>query len=80
MLTDPQCKLGYPESQLEIEMSPDELKKFFSWMRGQTFSSCDGRMYNHETKEYEETGCGPHGYVYYPEDVYRFLYGWKVVD
>jgi hypothetical protein len=77
----PICKLGYPDSQLrKIFKSDETYKRFFSWMRGQTFSSCDGTSYNHEKKALEPTNCGPHGYVYYASDVNRFIEGRPVID
>jgi hypothetical protein len=76
----PDCVLGYPEYQLE-EILGDRIEEFGRWMRGQTFSGCDARSYNHETKEYEPSGCDiPHGFVYYQSDVRRFLAGLPVID
>lgn len=74
----PECRVGYTVEQLERILG-DRIKEFYIWMRGQTFSSCDDRIYNHSTKEYEP-GCGPHGFVYYPWDVQRFLDGSPIVD
>ena len=76
----PICKYGYPHSQLVDVFSPELLKEFFSWMRGQTFSSCDGQEYSHVEKKMVPTNCGPHGWVYYTDDVRRFLEGKPVID
>lgn len=76
----PICKLGYPESQLRDMFSNEQMKDFFNWMRGQTFSVCDGSFYDHREKRSKPTGCGPHGYVYYPWDVEKFLDGSPIVD
>lgn len=78
-LPQPECILGYPDGQLH-ELLGSRYDEFWKWMRGQTFTSCDGRAYDHETKEYRETGCGPHGFVVYYHDVKRFLEGLPVID
>lgn len=75
----PDCQLGYTTEQLESILR-DRLKEFNTWMVGQTIALCDGRSYNHNTKEYEDTGCGPHGLVVYSWDLSRFLDGRAVVD
>jgi hypothetical protein len=79
-LPPPICQQGYPHSQLVEIFGPEKIKTFFHWMRGQTFSECDGQRYVHETKSYEPTGCGPHGFVYYSWDVQRFLDGRPIID
>lgn len=78
-LPAPECKLGYPATQLEglLGLRMNELNE---WMIGQTFTSCDGRQYNYKLGKYEPTGCGPHGYVYYSHDVKKFLAGLPVTD
>lgn len=52
------------------------------WMVGQTLTTCDGRRYNHETKEYEPTECAehPHGVILFPWDVERYIRGLPVID
>lgn len=79
-LPAPICKFGYPHSQLEEIFSVLKLKAFFHWMRGQTFSSCDGRIFNAAENRMEASNCGPHGYVYYQSDVQRFVAGLPVID
>lgn len=79
-LDAPICRFGYPHSQLVELLEEDQLKTFFRWMIGQTFTECDGRLYNYETKRMEPSGCGPHGFVYYEWDVQRFLAGLSVID
>jgi hypothetical protein len=75
----PECQLGYPESQLK-EILGDRLEDFNLWMRGQTIAGCDGRRYDHDKKEYQPTGCGPHGYVIYSWDLERYLAGGFPID
>jgi hypothetical protein len=75
----PECELGYTEEQLERILG-DRLPDFYRWMVGQTFTGCNGMRYNYLTGEYEPTGCGPHGFVYYAHDVNRFLSGLPVID
>jgi hypothetical protein len=43
---------------------------------------CEGRRYNHETKEYEPDDCAanPHGTVIYYHDVARFLRAGPIID
>lgn len=76
-MVDPQatCELGFTREDLDKIFGTGELdyKDFWFWMRGQTGSVCDGRLYNHETDEYEETGCGPHGRIVYAWDLHRYL-------
>lgn len=69
------CEYGYSWSFLEETMDPDTFKKFSHWMRGQTCTICDGRLYNHEKKQYEPSACAnnPHEGVAYSWDVHRFL-------
>jgi hypothetical protein len=76
----PECQLGYTKKQISEIFTFDE-SLFRRWMRGQTVSVCEGRSYNHDTQEYEES-CGgvAHGIVYYPWDVQRFIDGLPVVD
>lgn len=78
-LPKPECELGYPVTQLASVLG-DRFKEFGQWMYGQTMALCDGRSYNHEKREYEETGCGPHGTICYAWDVERFLAGRPIVD
>lgn len=78
-LPRPECKYGYTSQQIATIMGP-RLREFRSWMSGQTISVCDGRTYNHSTKEYEPGGCGPHGNVIYSWDVESFLLNRPVTD
>lgn len=74
------CGQGYPRSQLIAIIPTDELERFDAWMDGQTMSICDGRRYNHVAREYENTGCGPHGPVVYRHDLQRFLDRLPIID
>lgn len=56
------------------------MSRFKEWMRGQTMGICDGRLYNHGKREYEGTGCGPHGVVAYASDLNAFLHGQPPLD
>lgn len=78
-LMDPECTMGYTEEQVTRIMGA-RLYDFRRWMEGQTEAICDGREWNYETNEYEPTGCGPHGFITYRQDVERFLLGLPVVD
>jgi len=76
----PDCESGYTYNQL-LEILGDDLPNFNQWMRGQTMALCEGRRYNHETKEYTPK-CGgvAHGGVVYPWDLARYLDGLPVID
>lgn len=80
MLLEPECNWGYTTSQLE-EILGDRFEEFGKFMVGQTMTLCEGRKYNHETKEYEES-CGgvAHGGVVYPWDLDNFLRGGPILD
>jgi hypothetical protein len=76
---EPACQMGFTRNQV-TELMGDQLPEFNQWMRGQTISICDGRLYNYATEQYDSS-CGvPHGPVFYPHDVQRFLEGQPVVD
>lgn len=78
-LPKPECILGYPEIQVERILGR-QMSRFKEWMRGQTMGICDGRLYNHGKREYEGTGCGPHGVVAYASDLNAFLHGQPPLD
>lgn len=82
MIPEPECESGYTPAQVE-EIMGDRLEEFNKWMYGQTGSICEGRKYNHGTKEYE-TACGgiAHGMIVYSWDLKRFLgiYGQEAKD
>lgn len=81
MIEDGLCRLGYPQEQIERILGVSRLAPFHNWMYGQTQAICDGRRYNHETKQYEDTECGqPHGIVTYEWDFRRYLQGGEVID
>lgn len=72
VLPVPECSSGYTSSQVEQIMG-DRYEEFLKWMEYQTRSLCDGRKFNHETREYE-VDCGvAHGGITYAYDVQRFL-------
>ncbi len=81
-LPTPDCESGYTKTQLDQILRNRRMElEFTAWMGGQTQSLCEGRKYNHETKEYEEA-CGgvAHGSVVYPWDLQRFLDGFPIID
>lgn len=80
ILPTPDCELGFSQRQLEDVFPPEKFKEFIYWMRGQTSAICDGKTYDPQLKCSLPSGCGPHGYVYYPWDVERFLDGRPIVD
>lgn len=74
-LPEPECESGYSYRQiLDIFNDEAELSAFHKWMYGQTQSLCEGRRYNHETREYE-VSCGgvAHGGITYAYDLHRYL-------
>lgn len=80
-MTNPSCPQGYNHDDL-VAILGYQIEEFWQWMIGQTVSLCDGREYNHETKEYRATVCAeaPHGLVVYASDLERFLRGMPVID
>lgn len=78
-LEAPECELGYPLRQLQRVLGI-KYPQFSKWFAGQTGAICDGRKYSYERKEYEPTGCGPHGMVVYTHDLRNFLQGGRVLD
>lgn len=76
---EPECELGYTRAQLKQMIA--NMDDFDEWMRGQTQAICEGRSFNHDTREYE-TACGgvSHGVVTYRSDVNRYLAGARAVD
>jgi hypothetical protein len=73
-LPKPECKLGYTEDQI-VDIFPDQEKrnKFYKWMSGQTCAICNREFYDYDRDEYYDSGCGPHGTIYYTQDVQRFI-------
>lgn len=69
----PECEGGFTERQV-TEIMGDRIEEFWRWMSGQTMMLCEGRSYNHERREYEES-CGgvAHGPITYSWDLKRFL-------
>lgn len=77
---DQPCGLGLPSEHLRQVLSAGQFKSLNAYLVGQTIGICDGRRYNHDTEEYEPTGCGPHGTVVYRRDVQRWIDGLPVDD
>lgn len=80
-LPPPKCRLGYPREQV-AEILGDRAAEFHRYMTGQTVGVCEGRLYNHETSEYQPTECAdnPHGVVVYGVDIKAFLEGRPPLD
>lgn len=79
-LPTPDCASGFTISQIDTILGARR-SEFTAWMSGQTQALCEGRRYNHETKEYEEACDGiAHGPVVYPWDLKRFLDGRPIID
>ena len=72
-LVEPECRLGYPLEQVK-KIVGDNWPDFDEWIRGQTCGVCDGQLYDHQTKSYVPTLCGPHGVVVYPYDLKHFVF------
>lgn len=74
-LPTPACEWGYTGQQIDEIFGVDgpQREAFDNWMSGQTRMLCEGRRYNHETKEHEEA-CGGvrHGGITYTWDVVRY--------
>lgn len=75
----PACQHGYTREQVE-QIVAERFDEFATWSRGMTAAICDGRRYDHEAKEYQPTGCGPHGVVVYPWDIAQFIKGRDPLD
>jgi hypothetical protein len=71
-LPEPECKMGYTQHQLK-QILGDRLADFDNWMRGQTVALCNGRVYDHDEREYKPSDCGPHGWITYAHDLRRYL-------
>lgn len=72
IIPDPPCWLGYPRDAVE-QILAEDIERYDAWMRGQTVGICDGTKYDYDRREYERTGCGPHGVVVYAHDLERYL-------
>jgi hypothetical protein len=72
------CQLGVTQAELR-EILGDRYDPFLGWMHGQTMAICEGRQFNYETRQYEPSGCGPHGLVAYRWDLEKFLQGGEAV-
>jgi hypothetical protein len=81
----PSCPWGYSRSDLERYFGASEetpTHPLWKQLRGQTGSICDGRRYNHDTKEYEPSECNknPYGFIAYTHDVLEWVEGEPVSD
>lgn len=78
-LPEPECESGYTERQVREIVGDDWLEEFYYRTRYETKTLCEGRRYNHDTREYEPS-CGPHGVVVHEVDVVAFLLGRPPLD
>lgn len=78
------CPLGFTRQDLEREFGArtGEPHPLWNQLKGQTGVICDGRAYNHATRQYEPTECAdhPHGYISYVGDVAEWVKGQPVGD
>ena len=74
----PACEAGYTEAQ--VRELVEDFDDFMDWMRGQTYALCDGRRFNHDTREWEPACDVGHGSVFYVTDVERYLRKLPIVD
>jgi hypothetical protein len=67
------CPGGCTEDDL-IQMGID-LNHFLNWMKGKTYSRCDGVKYDPMTKKYNPSECNknPHGKYFYVWNVSKYL-------
>jgi len=80
-IPEPECRWGYPWSQLELFLGEASLRSLEHFMRGQTQVLCNGLQWNRDTESYDEA-CGgiAHGAVVYSWDFERWLQGRTAID
>lgn len=73
------CCLGYTNEQIDhlFGTAGAVRHNLNQFLEGSTGGVCDGRRWNPEMHEYEDTLCGPHGCTTYGTDLRRFLAGFK---
>lgn len=80
----PSCPYGFTRDDLERYFGAKEGEPHPLWtqLRGQTQMICEGRLYNHDTREYTPSACAgtPHGTVAYVHDVQEWYEGRPVSD
>lgn len=80
----PDCQHGYSYAYLEQNLTQGQLESFRRFMDGQTIMLCDGKRYNHDSREYEPSDCGlrgeAHGSVAYSHDFLRWTLRLPVID
>lgn len=72
LLPEADCKSGISEDLLREHLGEIRWAKFTKWIYGQTIALCE----RGDSKPCET----PHGMVYYPWDIRRFLMGYEVID
>lgn len=80
-LPRPKCKLGFTTGQIGKIMG-DRTDEFLDWMSdGLTMKGlCTGYEFDPDAGKDRMNGCGPHGNIFYLQDVKEFLSGGPVLD
>lgn len=80
----PSCPSGYTREDLERYFGAKQGEDHSLWrqLHGQTGLICEGRRFNHDTREYEPTECAehPHGFISYVSDAQEWYEGRPVSD
>jgi len=79
-LGNPDCIYGYSWNGLKDRLPSDRFNALRQWMVGQTVAICDGRSYDHVSREYSDTNCGPHGPVVYSHDLQGWTLAAPIID
>lgn len=79
MFPEPDCDRGYSFDLLSETLGAERFAELMDWMNGQTMMLCEGRRYDHDTREYYATH-DAHGPVVYAWDVSNFLRGGPIWD
>lgn len=92
MLPEPQCRRGYPWSQIDTFLDVGRVAELMDWMHGQTMTLCQMDPQREWIDDEEAPGgmrlidvgpplCDrPHGPVVYRWDLERFLAGGPIID
>lgn len=67
------CEYGIPVTWFREALSPEEFDALLAWQAGATGAICTGERYDHALGANIDTGCGPHGLVFYRHNIERFL-------
>ena len=78
-LPEPDCITGYTDTQVR-EITGTKYIVFLEWMRGQTMAFCDGRVYDHDKKDYVISCDVEHGMIVYSRDIKAYLLNQGIDD